>query len=66
MITGFTLLMMGGLFAAGSYTAPYGTPLGQVALTVLLTAYAAALVWLRRIADGKPPTRLIDSGGVPA
>jgi tight adherence protein B len=66
MITVFTLLMMGGLFAAGSYTAPYGTPVGQVALAILLTAYAAALAWLRRIADGKPVARLIDPQGGPA
>ena len=43
MITAVTLLMMGGLFIAGSYTKPYGTPLGQVVLVVLITAYAASL-----------------------
>jgi Flp pilus assembly protein TadB len=66
MITAVTLLMMGGLFAAGSYTAPYGSPLGQVVLAVLLTLYAAALAWLRRIADGKAPQRLMDPAGAPA
>ncbi len=66
MITVVTLLMMGGLFAAGTYTEPYGTPLGQAVLVVLIAAYAAALAWMRRIADGAPPARLIDPDGAPA
>jgi Flp pilus assembly protein TadB len=66
MITAVTLLMMGGLFIAGSYTEPYGTPLGQVVLIVLIAAYAGALAWLRRIANGSPPPRLINPEGAPA
>jgi Flp pilus assembly protein TadB len=66
MITAVTLLMMGGLFIAGSYTKPYGTPLGQVVLVVLITAYAASLAWLKKIANGDSPPRLIDPNGAPA
>jgi Flp pilus assembly protein TadB len=66
MITVVTLLMMGGLFAAGTYTRPYASPIGQLVLLVLITAYGATLVWLRRIANGKPTPRLIDPNGAPA
>lgn len=66
LITAVTLLMMGGLFVAGTYTRPYGSPLGQVVLVILIAAYAGALAWMRRIANGTPPARLIDPTGVPA
>jgi Flp pilus assembly protein TadB len=62
LITIITLLMMGGLFAAGGYTAPYGTPAGQAVLLLLLAAYAGCLAWLRRIAAGRPLPRLIEGG----
>ncbi|MGB8020601.1 MAG: type II secretion system F family protein, partial [Candidatus Nanopelagicales bacterium] len=66
LVTGITLLMMGGLFASGTYTKPYGTPLGQLVLIVLIAGYAAALAWMKRIANGTPPARLIDPTGGPA
>lgn len=66
LVTAITLLMMGGLFAAGTYTQPYGTPLGQLVLVVLIAGYAAALAWMKRIANGTPPARLIDPAGGPA
>jgi len=45
----------------GSFMAPYATPLGQVILAVLLTAYAACLVWLRRMSQGHPLPRFMGS-----
>lgn len=47
------------LALSGSYVEPYASPLGQVILTLLLAAYAALLVWMRRMAEGKPPPRLL-------
>jgi tight adherence protein B len=42
---------------SGEYAAPYTTVLGQVVLAALTGAYIGALVWLDRIARGKPPAR---------
>lgn len=47
------------LALSGDYVEPYSTPLGQIILTILLAAYAALLVWMRRMAEGKPPPRIL-------
>lgn len=47
------------LALAGSYVAVYRTPVGQVVLLILLTAYAATLVWMRRLAAGTPTPRFL-------
>lgn len=47
------------LALSGSYVEPYATPLGQILLTILLAAYAALLIWMRRMAEGKPPPRIL-------
>ena len=47
------------LALTGSYIEPYGTPIGQVILAVLLAAYVAGLVWMRRMAAGTPLPRFI-------
>ena len=43
----------------GQFMAPYGTPLGQVVLAVLLTLYGLALLWLRRMSQGQPLPRFM-------
>ena len=59
-ITLITLLVFGGfLLLGGAYVAPYGTPIGQPVLAVLLTIYAAVLVWLRRMNRSEPLPRLL-------
>ena len=45
----------------GQFMAPYGTPLGQVILAILLTAYSAALWWMRRMSLGAPMPRFMGS-----
>ncbi|MER6974457.1 type II secretion system F family protein [Nocardioides sp. NPDC057767] len=47
------------LALSGGYVEPYSTPLGQIILTILLAAYAALLVWMRRMAEGKAPPRIL-------
>lgn len=47
------------LAATGDYIAPYQSPLGQVILVTLLTAYVATLVWMRRMTVGQAPPRFI-------
>ncbi|MDN5715657.1 MAG: type II secretion system F family protein [Janibacter sp.] len=57
-----TLITVGALaFMAltGSYIAPYGTPLGQVILVVLLTLYVAVLIWMKHMAKGTKLPRFI-------
>lgn len=44
---------------SGEYIAPYGTPLGQLLLTVLLSAYVASLLWMRSMAKGEPVPRFL-------
>ena len=52
----------------GQYMAPYATPMGQIVLGVLLGLYAAVLVWMRRMTQGKPLPRFLSNpdctGGV--
>jgi Flp pilus assembly protein TadB len=49
------------LALSGSYVEPYSSPIGQVILAVLLSAYVATLIWMRRMATGKPLPRFLDT-----
>ncbi|MBS2938501.1 type II secretion system F family protein [Nocardioides sp. J2M5] len=49
------------LAVSGDYVEPYGTPVGQVVLTLLLAAYVSTLVWMRRMAQGRPLPRFLDT-----
>ncbi|MCL1870586.1 MAG: type II secretion system F family protein [Promicromonosporaceae bacterium] len=44
---------------SGRYVAPYATPIGQVILVVLVSAYIATLLWMKRMATGKPAPRFL-------
>jgi Flp pilus assembly protein TadB len=59
-VTAITLGVLGLLAFTGDYIEPYGTPLGQVILAVLLSAYVATLLMMRRMAVAKPLTRFLD------
>lgn len=58
-ITAITVGALVVMALTGSYLAPYGTPLGQVALLLLLTVHTGALIWMRRMARGAPLPRFI-------
>jgi Flp pilus assembly protein TadB len=47
------------LALSGSYVEPYRSPLGQVILVVLLSAYVATLIWMRRMSSGRPLPRFL-------
>lgn len=47
------------LALSGTYVEPYHTPVGQVLLVLLLSAYVATLIWMRRMAAGKPLPRFL-------
>lgn len=55
-VTVLTLVILGAAFLLGrDFFAPYGTWYGQIILSLLLAAYLASLVWLRRMSA--PSTR---------
>lgn len=58
-VTVITIGVLGLLAFSGSFMAPYGTPLGQVLLAALLAAYAATLIWMRRMSIGQPLPRFL-------
>ena len=58
-VTVITIGVLAVLALTGSYITPYGTPLGQMILVMLLSLYVATLVWMRRMAAGKPLPRFI-------
>ena len=58
-VTIITAVVLFGLFLTGDYVTPYKTGMGQIILLVLLGAYGAVLVWMRRIASGQPNVRFL-------
>ena len=62
-VTIITVSVLSFLALTGEYIAPFGSPLGQVLLVVLLCLYVATLVWMRTMATGRPLPRFIGSGG---
>lgn len=51
------------LAISGTYIEPYRSPVGQVVLVVLLSAYVATLVWMRQMALGRATPRFLTSTG---
>ena len=49
------------LALSGPYVEPYSSPIGQLILVVLLSAYAATLIWMRHMANGKPLPRFLST-----
>jgi len=66
-VTIITVVVLGVLALTGSYVAPYRTAVGQLLLALLLGAYVAVLVWMRRMSRGVPLPRFIgaDAGSQP-
>ncbi len=58
-VTILTLAILGLLALNTTYIRPYGTALGQVALTVFLGMYAGCLFWLRAMTRGAPTPRFL-------
>lgn len=58
-VTLITIVVLSLLFLNGGYVAPYGTPLGQAVLAVLLTSYLLILIWMKRMTVTKPLPRFI-------
>ena len=59
LVTLITVGVLAFLAMTGDYVRPYGSPFGQLLLTALLGLYVATLVWMRKMAMGKPLPRFI-------
>lgn len=59
LVTMFSAGVLVYLAFTGEYVAPYRTPLGQVILVVGLAAFAAGLLWMRKMTEGKPQPRFL-------
>jgi Flp pilus assembly protein TadB len=59
-VTVITMGVLGVLAFTGDYIEPYGSPLGQMILAILLSAYVGSLILLRRMAVSKPIPRFLD------
>jgi len=56
LITVSVLVVLG---LTGDYVAPYRSSLGQLVLALMLAAYGGVLVWMQRMAAGRPLPRFI-------
>lgn len=63
IVTAISLVALVALVLTGDYVQPYATPLGQLILLVLLSAYGAMLVWMRAMAATKPTPRFLTASG---
>ena len=59
LVTAFSLVVLLILAFTSDFIAPYRTPVGQIVLVFLLVAYAGGLLWMRKMAEGKPLPRFL-------
>jgi tight adherence protein B len=57
IVTYFVIGLLVAMVLFQQYSAPYGTPLGQVLLAVYIAGYAFVLFMMRRVSRGKPEAR---------
>lgn len=60
-VTLITISVLGVLALTGDYIRPYGSPIGQMLLVLLLGLYVGTLLWMRKMSMGKPLPRFIGS-----
>ena len=58
-VTLITVGVLSLLALNGDYIRPYGSPLGQIILVLLLSLYVATLLWMRQMAKGEKPPRFV-------
>ncbi|MCK0116989.1 type II secretion system F family protein [Isoptericola sp. S6320L] len=64
-VTIITIAVLGYLLIfTGEYVAPYGTALGQLLLTLLLSIYVLLLWWMRQMAKGERLPRFLGLSGL--
>ena len=58
-VTVITIVVLVVLALTGDYVTPYTTPVGQLLLALLLGAYVATLLWMRRMTTATPLPRFL-------
>ena len=58
-VTIITISVLAFLTLTGDYISPYSSPIGQLILTLLLSAYVALLIWMRSMAKGESLPRFL-------
>lgn len=59
-VTVITVVVLGlALLFSGDFFSPFGTPIGQILLAVLMTAYLGSLMFLRRMTLPRPRQRIL-------
>lgn len=61
-VTLITIVVLGVLAVTGDYVRPYTSAGGQLVLALLLGAYVATLVWMRRMTISAPLPRFLGTG----
>ena len=51
------------LFSGGSYTEPYNSFGGQIALAIVLGMFTVSFLWIRKLAGSRPPSRFLPHTG---
>jgi Flp pilus assembly protein TadB len=60
IVVGVTLAFVLGLRILNpAYVAPYGTPVGQLMLVVVIAIFGAGILWLRRLSRFETPERFL-------
>ncbi|PSL01379.1 Flp pilus assembly protein TadB [Haloactinopolyspora alba] len=59
MVTIVTLVALGFMAFNSGYIEPYGTPVGQIVLIILLSCYVLCLLWMRQITRPQPLPRIM-------
>ncbi|MEP7088724.1 MAG: type II secretion system F family protein [Nocardioidaceae bacterium] len=66
IVVGVTISFVVGLRIFNpAYVAPYGTPVGQIMLGVVMAFFAAGIMWLRRLSRFETPARFLHFHGTP-
>ena len=66
LVTLITLAVAGVLMANGTYLAPYGDGVGQLALAAIAAAFTGCLLWIRALTLAPPAPRFLSDPDGPA
>jgi Flp pilus assembly protein TadB len=59
IVVAVTLVVVGMAVLDHEYVKPYGTPVGQLVLSLVMLLFAGGFFWLRRLSEVKTPERFL-------
>jgi Flp pilus assembly protein TadB len=59
IVVAVTVVVVGMAVLDHKYVQPYGTPVGQLVLSLVMLLFAGGFFWLRRLSDVKTPERFL-------